>query len=66
MRADGRRRSVDFGVSIGRPGVGLTDDCRQWRFTIEALPPFASMLVVLALITYFPQLVLWLPNLLMH
>ncbi len=36
------------------------------RFTIEALPLLASMLVVLALITYFPQLVLWLPNLLMH
>ena len=36
------------------------------RFTIEALPLLASMLVVLALITYFPQLVLWLPNALMH
>jgi tripartite ATP-independent transporter DctM subunit len=35
------------------------------RFTVEALPLLVSMFIVLALITYFPGLVLWLPNRLM-
>jgi TRAP transporter, DctM subunit len=35
------------------------------RFTREALPLLASMFVVLGLITFFPELVLWLPNRLM-
>lgn len=35
------------------------------RFTVEAMPLLISMFVVLGLITYFPQLVLWLPNALM-
>lgn len=32
------------------------------RFTVEALPLLISMFIVLGLITYFPELVLWLPN----
>jgi tripartite ATP-independent transporter DctM subunit len=35
------------------------------RFTVEALPLLVSMFIVLGLITYFPGLVLWLPNWLM-
>jgi len=35
------------------------------RFTIEALPLLVSAFVVLGLITYIPELVLWLPNRLM-
>ena len=32
-------------------------------YTIEVLPFLASMMVVLVLLSVFPQLVLWLPNL---
>jgi tripartite ATP-independent transporter DctM subunit len=32
------------------------------RFTVEAMPLLISMFIVLGLITYFPELVLWLPN----
>lgn len=35
------------------------------RFSAEALPLLASMFIVLALMTFFPELVLWLPNKLM-
>lgn len=35
------------------------------RFAVEALPLLVSMFIVLALITFFPELVLWLPNKLM-
>jgi TRAP-type C4-dicarboxylate transport system permease large subunit len=32
-------------------------------YTIEVLPFLGAMLVVLVLLTVFPQLTLWLPNL---
>jgi TRAP-type C4-dicarboxylate transport system permease large subunit len=32
------------------------------RFTVEALPLLAALFAVLALITYVPELVLWLPS----
>lgn len=35
------------------------------RFAVEALPLLVSMFIVLALMTFFPELVLWLPNKLM-
>ncbi len=36
------------------------------RFTVEALPLLTSMFIVLALMTFFPELVLWLPNKIME
>jgi len=35
------------------------------RFAVEGLPLILSLIAVLALITYVPGLVLWLPNLMM-
>ena len=40
-------------------------ECSMWEFTKEIFPFFIALLAVLLLITYVPDLVLWLPNLLL-
>lgn len=37
----------------------------MWQFTKAILPFFAALIVVLGMVTYIPQVTLWLPNLLL-
>lgn len=59
-------------IALITPPVGMVmfimcsmAGCSLWEFTKEVLPFFAALLIVLFLITYVPDLVLWLPNLLL-
>ncbi len=65
---------VSFGLLIGIAtppmGIGIyimveVSKVSFERITIQVLPMLIPLIVVLALITYVPELVLWLPDLLM-
>jgi tripartite ATP-independent transporter DctM subunit len=64
---------LNLGIGLLTPPVGptLVVGCAIGRVTMEAvsksiLPFYIPMLVVLALVTYIPELTLWLPSLLLR